>query len=154
MQARLSATFEGARPSQQASGGAAAAALAASLSAFRAVSATRTSLLGEQRLEAEVGIGHAQPTHGLEEGIRCAGFAHATCPRAPPPSLARSHGLAKLCEMRNDGTSRRPDRETDRETDRQTDRETHGQSRGGSRPWGWKPQRPTVAWSTRNVIDT
>eukprot|EP00964_Phaeocystis_antarctica_P131076 scaffold94938_cov57-Phaeocystis_antarctica.AAC.3 len=48
MQARLSATFEGAPPSS-AAGGAAAAALAASLSAFSAASATRTSLVAAPR---------------------------------------------------------------------------------------------------------
>eukprot|EP00964_Phaeocystis_antarctica_P065090 scaffold39217_cov62-Phaeocystis_antarctica.AAC.1 len=47
MQARLSATFEGA-PLSSAAGGAAAA-LAASLSAFSAVSATRTSLVAAPR---------------------------------------------------------------------------------------------------------
>eukprot|EP00964_Phaeocystis_antarctica_P044854 scaffold25789_cov51-Phaeocystis_antarctica.AAC.2 len=34
--------------------------------------------LGEQRLEAEVGLSDSQSTHGLEEGIGRAGFAHAT----------------------------------------------------------------------------
>eukprot|EP00964_Phaeocystis_antarctica_P109696 scaffold74140_cov66-Phaeocystis_antarctica.AAC.1 len=48
MQARLSATFEGAPPSSTA-GGAAVAALAASLSAFSAASATRTSLVAAPR---------------------------------------------------------------------------------------------------------
>eukprot|EP00964_Phaeocystis_antarctica_P016863 scaffold9290_cov63-Phaeocystis_antarctica.AAC.8 len=33
--------------------------------------------LGEQRLEAEVGISHVQSTHGLEKGVERAGFAHA-----------------------------------------------------------------------------
>eukprot|EP00964_Phaeocystis_antarctica_P017678 scaffold9782_cov58-Phaeocystis_antarctica.AAC.3 len=33
--------------------------------------------LGEQRLEAEVGVSHSQATHGLEECIGRAGFAHA-----------------------------------------------------------------------------
>eukprot|EP00964_Phaeocystis_antarctica_P119338 scaffold83086_cov27-Phaeocystis_antarctica.AAC.1 len=45
MQARLSATFEGAAPSPAAGGGAATAALAASLSALSAASASRTSLV-------------------------------------------------------------------------------------------------------------
>eukprot|EP00964_Phaeocystis_antarctica_P111968 scaffold76205_cov59-Phaeocystis_antarctica.AAC.4 len=56
MQARLSATFEGAAPSSaaggavaSAAGGAAAAALAASLSAFSAASASRTSLVAAPR---------------------------------------------------------------------------------------------------------
>eukprot|EP00964_Phaeocystis_antarctica_P125028 scaffold88669_cov57-Phaeocystis_antarctica.AAC.2 len=48
MQARLSATFEGAQPSS-AAGSAAAAALAASLSAFSAASAARTSLVAAPR---------------------------------------------------------------------------------------------------------
>eukprot|EP00964_Phaeocystis_antarctica_P161836 scaffold134859_cov69-Phaeocystis_antarctica.AAC.2 len=48
MQARLSATFEGA-PLWSVAGGAAAAALAASLSAFSAASATRTSLVAAPR---------------------------------------------------------------------------------------------------------
>eukprot|EP00964_Phaeocystis_antarctica_P026203 scaffold14741_cov55-Phaeocystis_antarctica.AAC.3 len=38
--------------------------------------------LGEQRLEAEVGLGHSQATHGLKQGTGRAGFAHATCARA------------------------------------------------------------------------
>eukprot|EP00964_Phaeocystis_antarctica_P073020 scaffold44775_cov59-Phaeocystis_antarctica.AAC.2 len=53
MQARLSATFEGAPPwlaaGGAAAGGAAAAALAASLSAFSAASASRTSLVAAPR---------------------------------------------------------------------------------------------------------
>eukprot|EP00964_Phaeocystis_antarctica_P048751 scaffold28224_cov58-Phaeocystis_antarctica.AAC.4 len=48
MQARLSATFEGAPP-PSAAGGAAAATLAASLSAFSAASASRTSLVAAPR---------------------------------------------------------------------------------------------------------
>eukprot|EP00964_Phaeocystis_antarctica_P061641 scaffold36844_cov58-Phaeocystis_antarctica.AAC.7 len=48
MQARLRATGKGARPSS-AAGGAAAAALEASLSAFSAASATRTSLVAAPR---------------------------------------------------------------------------------------------------------
>eukprot|EP00964_Phaeocystis_antarctica_P039635 scaffold22676_cov60-Phaeocystis_antarctica.AAC.8 len=48
MQARLSATFEGAPPSL-AAGGAVAAAVAASLSAFSAANATRTSLVAAPR---------------------------------------------------------------------------------------------------------
>eukprot|EP00964_Phaeocystis_antarctica_P096332 scaffold62643_cov56-Phaeocystis_antarctica.AAC.2 len=48
MQARLSATFEGAPPSL-AAGRAAAAAMAASLSAFSAASASRTSLVAAPR---------------------------------------------------------------------------------------------------------
>ena len=32
--------------------------------------------LGEQRLEAEAGLGDSQATHGLEEGVERAGFAH------------------------------------------------------------------------------
>ena len=48
MQARLSATFEGAPPSS-AAGGTAAASLAASLSAFSAISASRTSLVAAPR---------------------------------------------------------------------------------------------------------
>eukprot|EP00964_Phaeocystis_antarctica_P080185 scaffold50058_cov60-Phaeocystis_antarctica.AAC.5 len=34
--------------------------------------------LGEQRLEAEVGLSHAQSTHGLDQGIGRARLAHAT----------------------------------------------------------------------------
>eukprot|EP00964_Phaeocystis_antarctica_P039871 scaffold22792_cov64-Phaeocystis_antarctica.AAC.3 len=49
MQARLSATFEGAAPSSTARGGSAAAALAASLSAFSFASASRTSLVAAPR---------------------------------------------------------------------------------------------------------
>ena len=49
------------------------------------------SQLGEQRLEAEAGISHAQPTHRLKEGVGRAGFAHARCARRRPrpthPSL-------------------------------------------------------------------
>eukprot|EP00964_Phaeocystis_antarctica_P038819 scaffold22211_cov56-Phaeocystis_antarctica.AAC.1 len=80
MQARLSATFEGAPPSL-AAGGAAAAALAASLSAFSAASASRTSLVAAPRsgccsrslassgLKPRPGSQpHSQSTHGLQEG--------------------------------------------------------------------------------------
>eukprot|EP00964_Phaeocystis_antarctica_P132590 scaffold96712_cov56-Phaeocystis_antarctica.AAC.2 len=49
MQARLSATFEGAPSSPAAGGGAVAAALAASVSAFSAASASRTSLVAAPR---------------------------------------------------------------------------------------------------------
>eukprot|EP00964_Phaeocystis_antarctica_P098030 scaffold64100_cov54-Phaeocystis_antarctica.AAC.5 len=49
MHARLSATFEGTQPSSAAGGVVAAAALAASLSAFSAFSASRTSLVAAPR---------------------------------------------------------------------------------------------------------
>eukprot|EP00964_Phaeocystis_antarctica_P153369 scaffold121620_cov69-Phaeocystis_antarctica.AAC.2 len=49
--------------------------------------------LGEQRLGAEVGISDAQSTHGLEEGVGRAGFAHASlgarCNNARSPSGSR-----------------------------------------------------------------
>ena len=51
-------------------------------------------------LEAEVGIGHAQPAHGLEEGIGRAGLAHArgaSGARAVTALVAAlSHGLANV----------------------------------------------------------
>ena len=46
-----------------------------------------------QRLEAEVGLGHAQSADGLEKGIGRAGFAHAMMPEG---RRRRSHGLAKF----------------------------------------------------------
>ena len=79
MQARLNATFEGALPSSAAGGPVTGGAAAASLSAFSAFSASRTSLvaapssgccyrsMASSGLNAEVGLRHSQSTHGLEE---------------------------------------------------------------------------------------
>eukprot|EP00964_Phaeocystis_antarctica_P007511 scaffold4072_cov61-Phaeocystis_antarctica.AAC.2 len=83
--ARLSATF-GAAPPLLAAGGTAAAAggTVAALASLRLQRVERLanlpgarSQLGEQRLEAEVGISDAHSTHCLEEGVGRAGFAHA-----------------------------------------------------------------------------
>eukprot|EP00964_Phaeocystis_antarctica_P028384 scaffold16007_cov65-Phaeocystis_antarctica.AAC.4 len=49
--------------------------------------------LGEQRLEAEGGLGHAQSAHGLEEGLGRAGFAHATRARARARRAPRREAL-------------------------------------------------------------
>ena len=53
--------------------------------------------LGEQRLEAEVGLGHAQPAHCLEQGVGRAGLAHARCPGVLPPTrpAASRHARTK-----------------------------------------------------------
>ena len=51
--------------------------------------------LGEQRLEAEVGLGHAQPAHGLEQGVGRARLAHARCPRGPPSAGGRAARLRR-----------------------------------------------------------
>eukprot|EP00964_Phaeocystis_antarctica_P125986 scaffold89702_cov66-Phaeocystis_antarctica.AAC.2 len=109
-QARLSAAGAGGPPlsAAAASAGAAVAAAAAaaaavalaSLSAFSAAERHANLLgacsqvwlllpqLGEQRLEAEVGLRNLQYAHGLEEGIGRAGLAHAGAPGQGQPGPA------------------------------------------------------------------
>ena len=59
--------------------------------------------LGEQRLEAEVGISYAQSTNGLQEGIGRAGFAHATIPEGTAAVGPRSHARATASPTREGG---------------------------------------------------
>eukprot|EP00964_Phaeocystis_antarctica_P020402 scaffold11279_cov65-Phaeocystis_antarctica.AAC.2 len=117
MQARLSATFEGAPPCL-AAGGAAAAASAASLSAFSAASAARTSLVAAPRsgccarslassgLKPRSGSATRSPrtasrrASGLQ-GSHMRGAPAGKAPAAGPAashrlSTALSHGLAKF----------------------------------------------------------
>eukprot|EP00964_Phaeocystis_antarctica_P070991 scaffold43251_cov58-Phaeocystis_antarctica.AAC.3 len=94
-QARLSATFGGATPSSAAGGTPSLAAgwVAAAFGSLALLRLQRCQRLadlpggrsqvwlllpqlGEQRLEAEVGIGHSQCAHGREKGLR-----HSPCHR-------------------------------------------------------------------------
>eukprot|EP00964_Phaeocystis_antarctica_P132896 scaffold97047_cov54-Phaeocystis_antarctica.AAC.4 len=113
MQARLSATFEGARPlspaggaAASAAGGAAAAASEASLSAFSAASATRTSLVAAPRsgccsrslASSGLKLRSGSATRRPRTASRRASGSHMRgAPRASSRrSEALSHGLAKF----------------------------------------------------------
>eukprot|EP00964_Phaeocystis_antarctica_P039778 scaffold22752_cov52-Phaeocystis_antarctica.AAC.5 len=112
MQARLSATFEGAPPSSaageaaaSAAGGAMAAALAASLSAFSATSASRTSLVAAPRsgcCSRSLASSGLKPRSGSATrsprtaSRRASGEQRSHMrrdPRGAAPRLARSQGL-------------------------------------------------------------
>eukprot|EP00964_Phaeocystis_antarctica_P021069 scaffold11657_cov58-Phaeocystis_antarctica.AAC.4 len=118
MQARLSATFEGALISL-AAGGAAAAASAASLSAFSAASASRTSLVAAPRsgcctcslassgLKPRSGSATLSPRTASSRALGVQGSRMRGAPgqeQAPPaqqpapPTVALSHGLAQFEE--------------------------------------------------------
>eukprot|EP00964_Phaeocystis_antarctica_P139864 scaffold104660_cov60-Phaeocystis_antarctica.AAC.3 len=73
--------------------------------------------LGEQWLEAEVGIGHSQPADGLEEGVGRAGFAHTRYwqgkPPAQQPSCRHRRGRTASPSLREGKTRNDPDTASD-----------------------------------------
>eukprot|EP00964_Phaeocystis_antarctica_P139881 scaffold104667_cov72-Phaeocystis_antarctica.AAC.12 len=110
MQARLSATFEGAPPSLAAGGAAVAAALAASLSAFSTVSASRTSLVAAPRsgrcarslassgLKPRSGSATRSPRTALRRVSGVQGSHMRGAPGARAATATAVAGLAKFCE--------------------------------------------------------
>eukprot|EP00964_Phaeocystis_antarctica_P056674 scaffold33453_cov53-Phaeocystis_antarctica.AAC.1 len=102
MQARLSAAFEGA-PFSSAAGGNAAAALAASLSAFSASSASRTSLVTAPRsgcCSRSLARSGLKPRSGSASAVRARPRGgHRVCRirTCEVPQGARQHSCASAC---------------------------------------------------------